>query len=318
MRLFTVWVFLAWKNVLDHLARVAGAIRRLGDRLSGSLLRHVDFHLWLGVRRRLHAAWPLSRRARNRRAVAAANRHSLLGEEDSRPVDFAWLMQRRRLLDLAAVYAHNGPLLEQLARCSARLNRVVEPLHRAGVPVILAPMHTVSDVLAALVGADVYPGRATVIVSGDVQQHFQRAPAHGWRQRLDCCSIHDDQRRVAGKLAQAVLEAADHRRNIILFPDITPDYTLHGNSGPTAKLACRLFHRPAQLHSGIVRLSRALRAQMVCYSLYYDRGIHIRIDEPVAAENIRLALPGLVEQAMVRHADDWLLWHSHSLFFINE
>lgn len=253
---------------------------------------------------------------RNRRAVAVANRLSLLG--DRRPVDFAWLMQRRRLLDLAAVYAHNGPLLAQLAQCSVQLNRVVEPLHRAGVPVILAPMHTVSDVLAALVGADVYPGRATVIVSGDVQQHFRQAPAHGWRQRLDCCSIHDDQRLIAGKLAQAMLEAADHHRNIILFPDITPDYTLHGNSGPTAKLACRLFNRPAQLHSGIVRLSRALRAQIVCYSLYYDRGLHIRIDEPVAAENIRLALPGLVEQAMVRHADDWLLWHSHSLFFINE
>ncbi|MCP1105647.1 ABC transporter [Serratia nevei] len=244
-----------------------------------------------------------------------ANRQSLLGEGR---LDFTWLMQRRRWLDIAAVYARNTALMNHLARCSAQLDRVVEPLHRAGVPVLLAPMHTVSDVLATLVGAGVYPGRATVIVSGDAQEFVQRAPAGEWRQRLDYCSIHDDPRHIAGTLAQAMLEAAEHRRNIILFPDITPDYTLNSKQDATAKLACRLFDRPAHLHSGIVRLARALQAQVVFYSLYFDRGIRIHIEEPVTADRVSRAMPAIVERTLRRHADDWLLWHSHSLFFINE
>ncbi len=154
-------------------------------------------------------------------------------------------MQRRQWLDIAAIHARNAALMKHLAHCSAQLDRVVEPLHRAGVPVLLAPMHTVSDVLATLVGANVYPRRATVIVSGDVQAFARRAPEGEWRQRLDYCSIHDDPRHIAGTLSQAMLEAAEHRRNIILFPDITPDYTPHSNQDPAAKLACHLFGRPA-------------------------------------------------------------------------
>uniref|UniRef100_UPI001BD38C29 ABC transporter n=2 Tax=Serratia TaxID=613 RepID=UPI001BD38C29 len=255
------------------------------------------------------------RRFRHRHAVALANRQSLLGEGK---LDFAWLMQRRQWLDMAAVSARNAALMSHLAHCSAQLDQVVEPLHRAGVPVLLAPMHTVSDVLATLVGAGVYPGRATVIVSGDVQAFARRSPEDEWRQRLDYCSIHDDPRHIAGTLSQAMLEAAEHRRNIILFPDITPDYTLHSNQDVAAKLACHLFGRPAHLHSGIVRLSRALRAQVVFYSLYFDRGIRIHIEEPVAADRVGRVMPAIVERTLRRHADDWLLWHSHSLFFINE
>lgn len=314
MRLLAVRGYLAWRNGLDAMARLSATGAGMGNRLTCVLLRRVDYRLWLEVRRRLRGSRP-QRRFRHRHAVALANRRSLLGEGK---LDFAWLMQRRQWLDIAAVYARNAALRKHLAHCSAQLDRVVEPLHRAGVPVLLAPMHTVSDVLATLVGAGVYPGRATVIVSGDVQAFARRAPEDEWRQRLDYCSIHDDPRHIAGTLSQAMLEAAEHRRNIILFPDITPDYTLNSKQDASAKLACHLFGRPAHLHSGIVRLSRALRAQVVCYSLYFDRGICIHIEEPVAADRVGLAMPAIVERTLRRHADDWLLWHSHSLFFINE
>lgn len=314
MRLLAVRGYLAWRNGLDAVARLSAAGAGMGNRLTCALLRRVDYRLWLEVRRRLRGSRP-QRRFRHRHAVARANRQSLLGEGK---LDFAWLMQRRQWLDVAAVYARNTALMNHLADCSAQLDQVVAPLHRAGVPVVLAPMHTVSDVLATLVGADVYPGRATVIVSGDAQEFVRRAPEGEWRQRLDYCSIHDDPRQIAGALSQAMLEAAEHRRNIILFPDITPDYTLNSNQDPAAKLACHLFGRPAHLHSGIVRLSRALRAQVVFYSLYFDRGVRIRIEEPIATEQVGRALPEIVERTLRRHADDWLLWHSHSLFFIND
>ncbi|BEM59531.1 ABC transporter [Serratia marcescens] len=314
MRLLAIRGYLAWRNGLDAVARLSAVRTGVSRSLTCALLRRVNYRLWLKMQRRLR--WgQQQRRFRHRQAVAEANRQSLLG--DGR-LDFAWLMQRRQWLDLAALQARNAALMEHLARCTSQLNQVVEPLHRAGVPVLLAPMHTVSDVLATLVGAGVYPGRATVIVSGDAQTLARRAPEGEWRQRLDYCSIHDDPRHIAGTLSQALLEATEHRRNIILFPDITPDYTLNSTRDASAKLACRLFNRPAHLHSGIVRLSRAMRARVVCYSLYYERGVRIHIEEPIATEQVGRAVPEIVERTLRRHADDWLLWHSHSLFFINE
>ncbi|WP_148875928.1 ABC transporter [Serratia marcescens] len=313
MRLLAVRGYLAWRNGLDAVARFSAARAGMSRSLTCALLRRVDYRLWLEMQRRLR--WGLQqRRFRHRQAVARANRQSLLGDGK---LDFAWLMQRRQWLDLAALQARNAALMEHLAQCSSQLNQVVEPLHRAGVPVVLAPLHTVSDVLATLVGAGVSPGRATVIVSGDAQTLARRAPEVE-QQRLDYCSIHDDPRHIAGTLTQALLEATAHRRNIILFPDITPDYTLNGTRDASAKLACRLFNRPAHLHSGIVRLSRAIGARVVCYSLYYDRGVRIHIEEPIAPEQVGRAVPEIVERTLRRHADDWLLWHSHSLFFINE
>lgn len=172
MRLLAVRGFLAWRNGLDAVARLSAVRTGVSRSLTCALLRRVDYRLWLKMQRRLR--WGLQqRRFRHRQAVAEANRQSLLG--DGR-LDFAWLMQRRQWLDLAAIQARNAALMEHLAQCTSQLNQVVEPLHRAGVPVLLAPMHTVSDVLATLVGAGVYPGRATVIVSGDAQTLARRAP----------------------------------------------------------------------------------------------------------------------------------------------
>ncbi|WMT13865.1 ABC transporter [Serratia fonticola] len=315
MRFFAVWVYLAWRDALAKVARGFLPLRRAQNKSVCWLLRHGDYRWFLGLAA-LSRWLRLSNRGERRRAfVAAANKQCLIN--DGRKVDFAKISQRRRLLDLASAYAGNAQLLAQLEHCQVQLNAVVEPLHRAGQPVVLAPLHMVSDVLAGMVGAGVFPGQATVVVSASAEVYQERTRQQAGI-NLSYCSIHDDNRAIAGNLTSAIMAAADHQRNIMIFPDISPDYTVNTNEAKTAKLRCRLFDRPANLHSGVIRIARALSAQVVSYYLYYDQGIKIHIYPPIAACNLKAKLPELIETSIVKHPEDWLLWHSHSLFFINE
>lgn len=315
MRFFAVWAYLAWRNSLATLMRSLSPLRKAQRSAACWLLQHGDYRWFLALAtlgRRLR----LGDRGERRRAfVAAANKQCLLG--DGRKLNFAGLSYRRRLLDLAATYGQNPQIQAQLDRCKAQLNAVVEPLHQAGSPVVLAPLHMVSDVLAGMVGAAAFPGQATVIVSSSVEI-YQEEVRQQRKVNLAYCSIHDDNREIAGNLMEAIMEAADHQRNIMIFPDITPDYTVNANAAATAKLHCRLFDRPANLHSGVVRIARALSAQVVFYYLYYDQEIKIHIDPPVQARSLKARLPEIIEASITRNPEDWLLWHSHSLFFINE
>ncbi|ASM13597.1 hypothetical protein [Serratia marcescens] len=134
-------------------------------------------------------------------------------------LDFAWLMQRRQWLDLAAIRPH--ALMEHLAQCTSQSirwwSRCIAGVRCCGAD------DTVSDVLGA-VGAGVYPG-GNGDRFRDAQTLARRAPEGEWaaaRLLLDSRRS----RHIAGTLSQALLEATEHRRNIILFPDITPDYTL--------------------------------------------------------------------------------------------
>ncbi|EPV9178835.1 ABC transporter, partial [Yersinia enterocolitica] len=38
----------------------------------------------------------------------------------------------------------------------------------------------------------------------------------------------------------------------------------------------------------------------------------------LSAREVKNKLPELIETSLTQHPQDWLLWHSHSLFFINE
>nr|WP_321573245.1 hypothetical protein [Hafnia alvei] len=57
---------------------------------------------------------------------------------------------------------------------------------------------------------------------------------------------------------------------------------------------------------------------MVFYHLYEQDGLRIHIHEPVKARDVAEKLPEVIEQALQEYPHDWLLWHSHSLYFINQ
>lgn len=315
MNFFAVWAYLTWLNGVSHLIRQCARGRRVAEAFVSVLLHHLNYRLVIWLVRRLYALPFCGSRLKNRAKVAQANKQALLGDDGE--LDYAAMAIRRQVLEMAATRGRNKRLLAELARCSVQLNRVVETAHRAGTPVILAPLHMVSDVLAGIVGAGVSPGITTVLVSSSAEI-YEPAERQKAGLNLDFCSIHSDSRDIADSLMTALTEASELKRNIMIFPDITPDYTHQTNSAETAKLPCRLFDRPANLHSGIIRMARVLSAQVVFYFLYDDGEINIYIHPPVMARDVRKQLPGMIEKSLRIRPGDWMLWHAHSLYFINE
>lgn len=317
MRFWVVWVYLSWKDSQTVFTPLVRALKKLPWKVACFVSQHLHYKLLFVTAHSQRLLGLTSHAQKNRARVGNSNYHCLLGEK--RDLDLTWTRQRREILDLAATWGRSNQVRQQLARCSEQLDSVVAPLHAAGTPVILAPLHMVSDVLCGIIAANVTPGKATVIVSSSIQVETLNAQA---RQlggvNLSYCSIHSDSKLIAGGLMAAIEEASALRTNIVVFPDITPDYTLNTNETRSAKFPCRLFGRPAKLHSGIIRLARMLSAQVVFYHLHYDRQIKIHIEPPVPAKALKKRMPEIIEACITRHPDDWMLWHAHSLYFIND
>ncbi|PKB89431.1 ABC transporter [Ewingella americana] len=315
MKLFALWSVLFYKNIIVRCQYLFYKLRVISYRAHCLLFRYIDYRIIFVLSHISRFLGLTCRDVKLRAAVAQSNRQCLLN--DNKKFDYIWLTQRRQLLIKAVTYGQNRSALQELSACSTKLNEVVEPLQREGQPVILAPLHMVSDVLGTMVGAGVFPGKATVITSRSADMHSEAERQMGGVD-LMYCSIHEDSKNIAEKLMASVMEAVEIKRNIILFPDITPDFTHFANKAKAEKLSCRIFDRPANLHSGIIRLARMMSAKVVFYHLYYDKGLHIYIHEPVSAKKLKNEMPRIIEKSIREYSTDWMLWHSHSLFFINE
>jgi lauroyl/myristoyl acyltransferase len=314
VRFIILWSVFSVKNSLRRVHHLRGEMARVKLVMLRRIVRYVPITVVLGVARGLCALGLVGRAFRLQNAVATENFRCLTGQKTR--INAVWIAVRRRLLEEAATWGQNPTLLRQLRHCADELDAVVAPLHQQKIPVILAPLHAVSDVLAAIVGASVTPGKANVVVSASAELYNQHARTLGGIQ-LAYCSIHQENKTLASNLMSLIADVAAGEQNMIIFPDISPDYTLQAEGALEAKLPCRLFGRAAKLHHGVVRLSGVISAQVVFYHLCYDGGLQIRIHPPVTAKAVAGAMPGIIEQTLRETPQDWLLWHSHSLYFIN-
>ena len=111
----------------------------------------------------------LGRQYRGRSAVATQNYRCLTGVEGR--IDAGWIAMRRQLLEIGATWGQHPATLAQMQACTRELDAVVAPLASQKTPVVLAPLHCVSDILAAMVGAGVTPGKASVVVSSSAESY---------------------------------------------------------------------------------------------------------------------------------------------------
>lgn len=314
IRFLIIWGVFSARNSAEFFQSLRLPFSRGYRFLARKILRYCPLPVLLGSARALCAFGLIGRQFRRQRAVATANYRCLTGQRER--INAAWIAVRRRLLEEAATWGQNDAVRRQIACCARELDAVVSPLHQQQIPVILAPLHSVSDVLAAMVGASVTPYKAGVIVSSSAELYDQHARELGGV-ALSYYSIHQDSTALASGLTSLVADVVAGEQNMILFPDITPDYTQQAEGALSAKLSCRLFGRPARLHNGIVRLAGAMSAQVVFYHLSYDRALRIHIHSPVNAREVAQTLPRVIEQTLQEYPQEWLLWHSHSLYFIN-
>lgn len=285
-----------------------------GQKAVRRIMRFIPMSLLLLVVRVLCRLRILGRKYRGRTAVATQNYRCLTGAGGR--IDTAWIAMRRQLLEMGATWGQHQATLAQMQACKRVLDAVVAPLAAQKTPVVLAPLHCVSDILAAMVGASVTPGKASVVVSSSAESYTIASRKMGGV-ALSYCSIHQDNTSLASELMALMNNVAEGRENMIIFPDIPADYTVQTHEAQSGKISCRLFDRPAKLHSGVQRFSRIVSAQVVFYHLYYQRGIKIKIYSPLSPKEVAVNLPAIIENTLRDYPQDWLLWHSHSLYFIN-
>lgn len=285
-----------------------------GQKAVRAVMRYTPMSLLLLTVRTLCTLRLLGRQYRGRTAVATQNYRCLIGGDGR--VDAAWIAMRRQLLEMGATWGQHPATLRQMQACTQELDAVVAPLVAQKTPVVLAPLHCVSDILAAMVGAGVTPGKASVVVSSSAESYTVASRAMGGV-ALSYCSIHQDNTSLASELMALMTNVSEGRENMIIFPDIPADYTVQTHEAQSGKISCRLFGRPAKLHNGVQRFSRIVSAQVVFYHLYYQQGIKIKIYSPLSPKEVAATLPTIIENTLRDYPQDWLLWHSHSLYFIN-
>lgn len=315
MRFFTVWFFMAWKNLFLITAQQFYKIEDLALSIRLWVLKNTHLNIALAIlhmKRRLRLS---HRRTKSLARVAEENHRCLMPE--CKPIDYIATGQRRKLLDFAATWGQNARILAQLDSCTAKLDEIVGPYHQAGKPIILAPMHTVSDILAGIVAGKVSPGHGTVVVSANAYE-FQEQDRLRGGVHLTYCSIHSNSEGIGSDIALACTNAAALKTNLIIFPDITPEYTHYSGVEHSSKLNCQLFDRPAHLHLGVSRLARLLNADVLFFNLYYEKGLKINIFPVVHARDVNEKMPMIIEDVIRSYPQDWILWHLHSLYFFNE
>ncbi|MEQ4693711.1 MULTISPECIES: ABC transporter [Providencia] len=316
IRLFIVWTVFSAKSCVLPFRAVYATLAQMIMGIWRVLLRYFPIRMVLAIAQGLCRVGILGRSYRNQNKVATQNYRSLIKIE--RNIDIRWIAVRRFILEEGATWGQNNQVMSQLQACTAELERVVAPLYQQNNSIVLAPLHMVSDVLSTMVGAGVTPNNATVIVSSSAeQQKFNWSARKLGGVNLSYCSIHQSERALASSLMTLMTEVATGQKNIIIFPDITPDFTIQTEEGLSSKLSCQLFGRAAKLHNGVIRLSNAISAQVIFYHLYYQNGLKIKIYPPVAAKNVAAQMPLIIETAIRHYPMDWLLWHSHSLYFIS-
>ncbi len=315
MRFFTVWCFMAWKNLFLITVRQFYRIEDLSLSIRFWVLKNTNLKIAFALLHLKRSLRLSNRRTRNLALVAEENHRCLMPEYEA--IDFIATGQRRKLLDFAATWGQNSKVLAQLDSCTAKLDEIVGPYHEAGKPIILAPMHTVSDILAGIVAGKVSPGHGTVVVSANAYE-FQKQDRLRGGVNLTYCSIHNHSEGIGSDIALACMNAAALKTNIIIFPDMTPEYTYYSGVEHSSKLKCRLFNRPAHLHSGVSRLARLLNADVLFFNLYYDKGLRVNIFPVVHARDVNDKMPIIIERVIRSYPQDWILWHLHSLYFFNE
>lgn len=251
---------------------------------------------------------------RLREQVAVANQKCLLPDA---VIDYTRTAQRRELLEFYATWGQDKQILQQIDRCAEELRPVIQQVLETNTPVILAPLHMTSDIVAAIVSSKASSLKTTIVVSSNAMVWNKQARKLGDID-IDYCSVEQDAKEVGLDLASVCMDVAVGERTLVMFADMVPDYTSHQRDNPQDKIKCRLFGRPAHLHNGLPRLAKVTRASVVFFYLYDDHGLNIKVLPPVKYGDVATAMPDVIEQAIRQAPKDWLLWHQHCLYFINE
>ncbi|WP_253380186.1 hypothetical protein [unidentified bacterial endosymbiont] len=314
MNIAILRVWSSYHRVRDCLSHSVARVRKEGAIARFRIVRKIPLRLaflWAHARRSLGL---YGKAYRLREQVAIANQRCLLPNAS---LHYTWTAQRRELLEFYATWGQSPQLQSEIERCAELLGARAQALVEAGKPLIFAPLHMTSDVVSVIVASKATSLHTTVVVSSNASQWNEQARALG-KVDVDYCSVESSSKEIGLNLATACMDVAENKRDLVVFADMVPDYTFHNSETVQDKLSCHLFGRPAYLHSGLLRLAKVTKANILFFYLYYDRGLQISIFPGVEYRHASIMMPQIIEQAITESPNDWLLWHRHCLYFLNE
>lgn len=228
---------------------------------------------------------------------------------------YEWVHVRRVFLEKCIIDYNAQEFNQDFLSMINELNGIIANVKKDGTPVILAPLHMVSDLLAVFVASKASQCKTTVIISAGAHKLTQKDFSHRGV-NLHYCSIHQSKYNFAEKMTILLDEVIAGDNNLIIFPDIIPSYSTHNaDTLNGSRLTCRMFNRAASIHAGIIKLSKMTKAKVIPFYLSYGNSFSIHVYSPVCHLKIAEELPRILESAILNNSDDWLLWHYKKLYF---
>lgn len=322
---------LAWLRRRDLELVLAGASDRLAsavrsglhacarcarDTVMAPLLRHLPYRLLLAGARAIDVVPQHRRDARRRAAFAGLNLYQAAGRARA-GAGHARLWRHKIVLE-AALYFRNRTLIQELEDCARQLAEALRREGAAGQPVILAPLHMHSDLLATLMCARACAGPVAVITAHDASTVTASDEAllkrHGGIEiRLLNPLDHG-----AGELLAFLRAVRNGAGTLVAFPDAPPEATQRLFERAMRTYDCRMFGHPARVHRGLPELARLTGARVLFVCLTRRGGrFHADVAACVPADRVGERMPDIIERAILARPHEWLFWHTPSLFSFN-
>lgn len=310
--MFSVWLFLV--SLTYDVSRNVRYARRY---LAGHFLRTGVFSGRVGISIfSFLGGWYIRSRPRNRpRQLLAKNNYCRVTGQHAE-LNRSALWAEKALRD-SLFYHGDKKTVAQLQQCAEALDSAINQLGDSPRPVILAPLHMVSDVLAGIV-CGLLPGNGVRIISTHLDGAVGPRESEALRRSKVKMSLVDPGSISSSDLKKIIRDIRGQRCRLVIFPDAPPEVTWHLTGKHMRSEDCQLFDRPARIHSGLSELAKLSDAQVLFFGLVRRQGrLKLRVYGVAQPDEVTVQLPRMLETALLTDPQDWLLWHTPSLYYFH-
>lgn len=239
----------------------------------------------------------------------------ILGEGYSTNHSLLWSVKKN--MD-KCLYLNDEKIIFELRKCALQLEEGIKDIENKEKPVILAPMHMVSDVLVSVMCGFI-SSKETLVIS----THKDDLLGINEEQSLNNMGVNlkkiDPAEINTGSLRTVIRSVKTQETYLVIFPDAPPEVTLSLTGKSMRTMDCTLFGKPARLHSGLKELARLCNAQVIFFGLSHQgNALSLTVFGVADAKELSYRTPYFIEKALRAHSKDWLLWYTPSFFYFND
>ena len=306
-------VVLTTSVIYNFIKRILAVLSRRRN-INTFFFRHIDYRIIIKVLSFFH--W-LCRKNYGCNNGFLQTHFNILGYKN--PTTHAYCIMRQRVLNNALAYG-NKSLHQQLIQCKAKLQSYIND-NNISSQLIYAPLHTVSDILPAVLAGMASEKKVNVISVHNGMEHLvaiQKDNIYGFTLEQFNPSVMEGND--GTKLTGLVLSLMNDESNLVIFPDALPECTNRFTPVAMKTQDVVLFNKKAALHAGIYTFSRLLKQPALVYCLYFNSStnqLDVDILGCVNFRDIHNQMPALIETGITKYSKEWIMWHYESFYCFN-